>query len=270
MFRRTLFLFSVAWTVALGGCGDKRGFDNGVQSRGPERLPVLFRLAKDTPQTYGALNFSTRDAVLEAMAIWNEAAGRPVFALAHARHLSTSTTLDPHKALIDGVNVIYFMANRRIPSLDPTKARTSSRDVLGVCYRQLPAADIVLALSTPDYPAPGDAATASEPTVPTSLPRDRAPLEATDVLLAGEQGKQGYDLTSVIVHELGHALGMGHDMIHRASVMWGEGLDVGTMNRRLSASDKELLMKIMATRFEQKISLELADDPEESVAPKQP
>ena len=59
----------------------------------------------------------------------------------------------------------------------------------------------------------------------------------------GTPNSNEYDLESILVHELGHVVGLGHNLFEVSSVMWPFGL-TGQVRRELSESDKDKVISL--------------------------
>ena len=239
-----LFFLAGLLAILVSACGSQnmpgslgRPDPEAGSAASPPTLPLLFYLAADAPVVYGRGNFSLRDTVESAMRTWNDAAGMPLFSLAKQRSDKVSSKFDPRESLFDNQNVFYVFRGGSQASFD-VLPESRTKDILGVCFRQNDGADIAVTL-VPEHTA----------------------LDATDIV-ASPNETRAFDLQSVVVHEFGHALGFGHDVYNPTSVMWANGLEVGAVNRRLSASDKQVLLRIMKERFNTRIFVNNVDDPE--------
>lgn len=256
--------------AACGGQTPLAGDEPVTQTTGRPQLPIVFHLAADVPEFFGPHNDSSRKAIKAAMRVWNLTSGYELFQLTDSYHPSVATFFQPQTHLRDGQNVIYVYEGKQASQFSALVRHDD--DVLGICFSHAYGSDIALTLELPIpatlTPRRPPASSPSQPHGPQPLtPQPASTGLRQDVLMASDlvlypNTERTFDLQSVLVHELGHALGFSHDKISQESVMWFDGLDIQGVNRRLSGTDKRNLKELLREKYALAISLNELDDPE--------
>ncbi len=172
ILKQAAFLLAISLVV---GCSPKKAQDDCgfVQNVYGERISWKGQIP--VPLTlHSNLDAAEIRAVESAIKIWEEFAGRPLFYLA-----GTDYSGSEH-AKMDGVNVIS-----KLKTWDPAKPNEQGRTAMYWVSDQMKEADILLNAS-PKF------------SLYTDFPRS-------------EPGKSDVHLESLLVHELGHVLGLKHN-----------------------------------------------------------
>ena len=197
----------------------------------PAPLPIRLTLSADSEPQFGGLGRrqSVKEALLFAMSVWNDAAGREVLELAQSEEFQ-GAQFDLIKSTRDGLNslsVLDFMPQGVLD--DPS---SPSIDPLGVCFSLGRERDILLPLNVVQITGKGTRAEV------------RRTVFAED-LVKSSFARGAFDFHSVAIHELGHALGLDHSTTDKNSVMYSQGIALQQTRRDLSATDKKRLAEML-------------------------